>query len=428
VAVINDDKRRMYRKKNCAEFSMSSQGQGGRDLLTFKVHAATSVDRMRFRFLVADSKAKTEFGIADVKSLSREKTHGTMALDLIDPSTKTAIGKLNVDFLIVLPSNDSIRQMCTLEKSYAKTWKRRPTLDIGHRGMGNSNTKFAKERENTLKSLKTACDKGADFVEFDVQLTKDELPVLFHDFQICTEGKTGILCEMAFKDLSMQELRQAKLHHAYDLKKPEDRDRFIPVVDRKEELADPASRAFPTFEEVLTKLPPFLGFDVEVKYPMCFANGDHECEKFFDINMYVDRILDVLAKHAKDRRIVFSSFSPDACILIKLKQNRYPTLYLTQGKTERYKSYMNPLTASSDIAIEFAVSEGFLGVSFPSEELLRTSSIIKKAQDCDLVSFVWGDDLDEGNTLERMKKAGLDAVIYDRIDEHTNGKQNVFAK
>ncbi|MDX2679002.1 glycerophosphodiester phosphodiesterase [Streptomyces sp. NY05-11A] len=36
-------------------------------------------------------------------------------------------------------------------------------------------------RENTLDSLRSALDQGADAVEFDVRLTRDGVPVLLHD-------------------------------------------------------------------------------------------------------------------------------------------------------------------------------------------------------------------------------------------------------
>lgn len=36
-------------------------------------------------------------------------------------------------------------------------------------------------RENTVDSLRSALDKGADVVEFDVRLTRDGVPVLLHD-------------------------------------------------------------------------------------------------------------------------------------------------------------------------------------------------------------------------------------------------------
>jgi len=49
------------------------------------------------------------------------------------------------------------------------------TLNIGHRG-------HAGATENTLVAFHGAVDMGADMVELDVQLTKDGVPVVFHDY------------------------------------------------------------------------------------------------------------------------------------------------------------------------------------------------------------------------------------------------------
>jgi len=69
-----------------------------------------------------------------------------------------------------------------------------------------------------------------------------------------------------------------------------------------------------------------------------------------------------------------------------------------------------------------------LGVVFHSEEILHTPALVKKAHESGLVSFVWGDDLDETKNIEYMRQIGLDGVIYDRLDEHTPGKCNIFLK
>ena len=71
---------------------------------------------------------------------------------------------------------------------------------IGHRGCGNSfYNKNAKDeydhnlnssiRENCLNSFIMAHKIGkADFVEFDVQLTRDMTPVVYHDFGLLYKG------------------------------------------------------------------------------------------------------------------------------------------------------------------------------------------------------------------------------------------------
>lgn len=57
----------------------------------------------------------------------------------------------------------------------------------------------------------------------------------------------------------------------------------------------------------------------------------------------------------------------------------------------------------------------FQGVNFHSEDLLRDPAPVKRARELGLVCFVWGDDLDDRENVEYMKKLGLDGVIYDRL-------------
>lgn len=74
-------------------------------------------------------------------------------------------------------------------------------------------------RENTIASLKEAGNKGADFVEFDVQLTKDLVPIIYHDFQVsmATRSKTDVLAtdvemiQIPLKEFSYEQLQRLKV-------------------------------------------------------------------------------------------------------------------------------------------------------------------------------------------------------------------------
>merc|ERR1712137_1150890 len=61
---------------------------------------------------------------------------------------------------------------------------------IGHRGLGkNTASKTSLQLgENTIQSFITAANLGANYVEFDVQLTKDHVPVIYHDFLVSETG------------------------------------------------------------------------------------------------------------------------------------------------------------------------------------------------------------------------------------------------
>ncbi len=71
--------------------------------------------------------------------------------------------------------------------------------------------------ENTIASLKDAVTHGADMVEFDVQLSKDLVPVVYHNFELMTavETKKGVgskmLVKMPLKDLTVEQLHNLRV-------------------------------------------------------------------------------------------------------------------------------------------------------------------------------------------------------------------------
>ena len=67
---------------------------------------------------------------------------------------------------------------------------------IGHRGAAG----YAPE--NTLDSIKTAAEMGFDWVEFDVKLTKDSVPILFHDETLDrTTNGHGKVADTTFEEI-----------------------------------------------------------------------------------------------------------------------------------------------------------------------------------------------------------------------------------
>ena len=70
-------------------------------------------------------------------------------------------------------------------------------------------------------SFKQAYFHGGDMVEMDVQLSKDHIPVIYHDFQFCTislpkdSKKKEQLIPIQLKSLSLKELRGLKIGHVH---------------------------------------------------------------------------------------------------------------------------------------------------------------------------------------------------------------------
>jgi len=67
---------------------------------------------------------------------------------------------------------------------------------IGHRGAK------AYAPENTVESIKTAVSLGVQWVELDVKLTRDGVPIIFHDESLDrTTNGTGLVAQTNYEDL-----------------------------------------------------------------------------------------------------------------------------------------------------------------------------------------------------------------------------------
>ncbi len=71
---------------------------------------------------------------------------------------------------------------------------------IGHRGAA------AYAPENTLEGIHTAADMNIEWVELDVKLTKDDIPIIFHDDELDrTTNGSGLVREKTYDDIKQFE-------------------------------------------------------------------------------------------------------------------------------------------------------------------------------------------------------------------------------
>lgn len=71
---------------------------------------------------------------------------------------------------------------------------------IGHRGA------CGYAPENTLESIRTAADIGVRWVELDVKLTRDGVPIIFHDEELSrTTNGSGLVAQTDYADIQMLE-------------------------------------------------------------------------------------------------------------------------------------------------------------------------------------------------------------------------------
>ena len=214
----------------------------------------------------------------------------------------SSLGKTNAEHIPVKHQNSNESQKTSIPSTTAPV-----------------QTKFI--RENTLASFKGAFQLGFDFVEFDVQLSKDKIPVVYHDFQVAItlkrKGQEAELFVVPVKDLTLPQLQSLKIYHASQTKVNEDLDdddegktitngdnhstiytASNPVNDCQQDEKKFRS-LFPTLQELFDKLDPHLGFNVEIKYAMEYRQGGSEQDHFFERNEYVDCVLKCLITFGK---------------------------------------------------------------------------------------------------------------------------------
>ncbi|CAL8073030.1 unnamed protein product [Calicophoron daubneyi] len=344
-------------------------------------------------------------------------TYGPKASQILN-SKQVPIGDLRIKFLIIHPMTKAPSP--SLAVSYQHHWKKRRRLDIGHRGMGTSflepsekQTKKASSfKENTLDSFRTAFQHGADYVEMDVQLTKDHKVIVYHDYEavIVSKKKRGgelSYLPIAIKDLTYADLRELKVNHSSVLRESHSREQM------DEEDLDPIElQSFPLLQACFDEVDPDLGFLIEVKYPMEFKAGGSEMGNFFEYNFYVDTILREILTHAGSRRILLSCFDPNVSVMLQLKQNIYPVFQL--GIEPEYSDSRH---ADFERLCWSALSHQLLGVCLDSDRLLTVPKAVRLAHLHGLVVLAWGEAVNYAEKRAQLTELGVDGLIYDRLQE-----------
>ncbi|KAK9456296.1 Glycerophosphoryl diester phosphodiesterase family-domain-containing protein [Dipodascopsis uninucleata] len=390
------------------------------------------------------SSIKTSVG-QSIRSL-----HETITVPIVQGSTLDILGTVNFEFLI---ANAFTHPNMGVAKS-STYWKSLTTTRvIGHRGLGKNSTsrKSLQLGENTLQSFIAAANLGASYVEFDVQLTKDHVPVIYHDFLVAETGIDVPMHALTLEQfLSVSERRTPKSRSRNpsprrDAKNPilesdlfkagrrarslslemgdeidgDIYERFRFTRDFKTKGFKGNSRGlsiqapFTTLEEVFKTLPKNVGFNIECKYPMLDESQAEDMEDLaIELNQWVDTVLKVVYDHADGRDIIFSSFHPDVCLMLSLKQPSIPILFLTEAGTMP----MADIRASSlQEAIRFASRWNLLGLVSACEPLIMCPRLVRAVKESGLVCFSYGSMNNVPEYCKRQMKYGLDAVIVDSV-------------
>ncbi|KAK4447294.1 putative glycerophosphodiester phosphodiesterase [Podospora aff. communis PSN243] len=378
-----------------------------------------------------------QFG-AHRQSLIREQT-----IPMLERETMRTAGTLTFTPLLVRPfARLQTPQTVDLTRSPSA-----PPLLIGHRGAGmNINTqKYLQIGENTVGSFLSAAKLGAAFVEFDIQLTRDLKPVVFHDFSLSESGTDVPIHDVTLDQFihasniqsphgnplsmlgtahSREEAgrpRSRSLGRQFEAGAAQIKDRMKHTVDFKEKGFKANTRGFfiqdtfATLQEILLALPENIGCDVEIKYPRLHETISAGVAPIaIELNTFVDVVLQQLHENAGNHRIILSSFTPEICILLATKQQAYPVFFITNaGKLPM--SDMEVRAASLQGAVHFAERWGLAGIVFACETLLLCPRLVGLVKGRGLVCATYGTPNNEPEMVKLQAEAGVDLIVSDRV-------------
>ncbi|KAF2706557.1 GDPD-domain-containing protein [Pleomassaria siparia CBS 279.74] len=379
---------------------------------------------------------------------------GDIKVPILAKSTMDVIGTVNFNFLIITPfthPNMSITEQHTYWKKMSST------MVIGHRGLGkNTGSRTSLQLgENTLQSFIAAANLGAHYVEFDVQLTKDHVPVIYHDFLVSetgidapvhtltleqflhvSEGQTprqsrpaspadgratnGSNCtnsaQRRVRSHSMDHSNKKNIHTNHEIELSE---RMKHTRDYKAKGYKGNSRGnfiqapFTTLKEMFMKLPESTGFNIEMKYPMLHESEEHDMDQYaVELNSFVDTVLTTVYDLSGKRNVIFSSFNPDICLMLSFKQPSIPILFLSDSGT---CDVGDVRAASLQEAIRFASRWNLLGVVSAAEPLVMCPRLVKVVKESGLVCVSYGTLNNDPKNVQLQVNEGIDAVIVDSV-------------
>ncbi|KAK4473780.1 hypothetical protein MN116_003118 [Schistosoma mekongi] len=340
---------------------------------------------------------------------------------------------------------------------------------VGHAGAGVKrayNGQGTDWPENTICAFRRAEQLGVTMVECDAGITKDFEVILHHNFTLGVHEQprkfdndlpTYILEHKADGVVSEKSTDLVVNYQLSEIRS------LLKKVNGAIGSADVTQSGYPSPLTINDPVPSILGseagpipllknafhqtsknlcFNVELKYPVETPYNliTEELTKqksiglflptpssyFCRINKFCDTILNTIWSDAGPRYVMLSSFNPDVCIALQLKQSLLPVFFITRGGYPYDNSHRSdPRHHNIYSAANWAQMMGLRGVVTVGFHFGSTNDVNEKQVKflaADLASkqlscFVYGDGVSEMSFYKKALQLNLTGVIVDRLDE-----------
>ena len=343
---------------------------------------------------------------------------------------------------------------------------------VGHRGFGMNRAPGRGIRENTVASFIAAHGSGAGWCEFDVQVTSDGVPVLFHDNLLLVRYGFGDVQALSIRELDLAELKamsraaiatakaaaagapdavaavrgldapradadeerakasrkQARRvaeanagaigdfpHVDVDDDDDEDEDetkeldivvfyRKFPCSDEPLPWVMDVEDEIPTLEELMSHAPPELGLSMELKF------DEHSPCATPRLVAELRAVLGVCRAHPA-RRILFSSFDPDAALIMRALQGLYPVMMISDCRPH----HADPRRRSVAAAKKCALDGGLCGLVLNVKVLADGPEVADDVRSSGLLLGTYGEENDDKPLASKQVEWGMCLVCTDNV-------------
>ncbi len=226
-------------------------------------------------------------------------------------------------------------------------------LKIGHRGASGL------APENTMAAFSQAIDSNLDMVELDIQLTKDEELVVFHDDDLSRIAGVNKQVD----ELNLKELKELDIGSWFE-------DRY-------------SSERISTLQEVIKLVKDDLRINIEIK--MIRSN----------YSLLINKLLEVLREEDFSQQIIISSFNHQLLKQLKAVNPKLKTAILLAALP------VNPFRL-----VEWANADGI----HPHYGMVSERFLLK-AKENNLFINAW--TVNSKDEMKRLKSLGVDGIMTD---------------
>ena len=210
--------------------------------------------------------------------------------------------------------------------------------------------------ENTLEAFQYALDIGCEYIETDVQLSKDGIPYIFHDDDLVRIMEV----DKKFSDLESSEIKALKIFEHYSI---------------------------PTLQECLQKFPN-MKFNIDLK-----------------TDAVKHAALHIIKEENAMHRICIASFSDER---IAYARKYAPELCFSMGPREILNLKLKTWGLSSKISHGNCVQVPIYQYGLK----IVTKRFVKKIHALGLKIHVW--TINDASTMQRLIDIGVDGIITDK--------------